>query len=435
MDSIFLKLLTGLIEPLLWIKSMSTLDYNKNWTKYYKAGLGYYVLIVGKGLAGIYINVRAVNILASIILAVYIFVITVLLFGGELREKVIYVCIFFCILFASELIVIGVFSAFIQVSWNTMMNNDKVNFICECISRILQVTGCYCLFNKRKCMNFFYRNQERISLIIVICAMLISIILKSVNKQEIADVVLLFEIIQILFLWYILSTSFAIKKKDKYILDLNQEVSNNIERQELIQSLSHLKHDFSTHVSIMKNLVYYKKYDKLEQYMENVFKEVERAEVLYNHPNITVGILISELIRTAKEFHVPLSVKIQVKEFGMNNEDICAIFKNLVMNGLEAASKVHHEIAHVSLQVLYTNTGYEIRCINECVGVAQFKRTSKMDKRNHGFGVDIIDKIVKKYQGTVERVCEKTDKEEMGLVIVTIQIPLQENVRQLKNVI
>lgn len=292
MDSIFLKLLTGLIEPLLWIKSMSTLDYNKNWTKYYKAGLGYYVLIVGKGLAGIYINVRAVNILASIILVVYIFVITVLLFGGELREKVIYVCIFFCILFASELIVIGVFSAFIQVSWNTMMNNDKVNFICECISKILQI----------------------------------------------------------IFLWHILSTSFAIKKKDKYILDLNQEVSNNTERQELIQSLSHLKHDFSTHVSIMKNLVYYKEYDKLEQYMENVFKEVERAEVLYNHPNITVGILISELIRTAKEFHVPLSVKIQVKEFGMNNEDICAIFKNLVMNGLEAASKVHHEIAHVSLQ-------------------------------------------------------------------------------------
>ena len=61
------------------------------------------------------------------------------------------------------------------------------------------------------------------------------------------------------------------------------------------------------------------------------------------------------------------------------------------------------------------------------MGVVSFEKTSKQNKKEHGFGGAIIEKIVKKYHGTVERVSEKTSTAGMYLVVVTIQIPYQHN--------
>lgn len=424
MESVVEIILTGLIDPLIWIKSMSTLGCDKSKGKYYGAFFGYYLLLIGRDLLNTYSNVRGVNGYASPIIAVYIFVATFLLFGGNLHEKVISVCVFFGVLFASELIATEICLTFVHQDLDTLMHDRHMSFVCGSIIKALQIVECYWLFGSKKRVNYFYRNKEKISIIILLAIVLSNLLMKRYIDKISIDAILLFQMIEILLQWYILSSLFVFRKKEKIVWELGQEVSCNLERQELVSDIERFEHNFSTNGLILKNMFYYNEYDKFGKYMEEVFEDVEKAELLFSHSNIAVRILISGLIQSAKNMGIPFSARIPVEEFGMEDEDICSILQNLVKNGLEAATQVPRDIAHVSLQVLPNEYGYEIRCSNECMGKVDFTKTSKRDKNTHGFGVGIVDKIVAKHYGIIERTYVKGNEEGMGYVTVSIKFCL-----------
>ena len=58
------------------------------------------------------------------------------------------------------------------------------------------------------------------------------------------------------------------------------------------------------------------------------------------------------------------------------------------------------------------------------MGTVDFTKTSKRDKNAHGFGVGIVDKIVKKYSGIVTRRYLEREREGVGRVIISIYITL-----------
>lgn len=433
MGEVVVSLLFGLIDPFLWIKSMSTLGVNKSKIKYVGAFVGFYLLIVLKEfIPSIFANSNIIETCLCtffhLVTVIYVLVVTIVLFEGGIREKILNVCVFFFLVFISELLVMGVFLLYKRDYLNLLFTDLGVNCLCSCVSRILLAIGCYYLYVKRKLMNFFYHSQECIlvGIIIIVFDMLACAIIKDTkNMKEIIHVVLSLEIGQIALVWCILYVSHILKQKDRCIAELKQEISDNQKRQELIEKINHLKHDFPMHISMIKNLLHYEQYEQLNAYVDTTFETLENIELLYNHPNITVGILISELKKASQEMQVPFSSCIQVKDFGMKDEDTCCLLKNIIMNGLEATEKVHHKMAHVSLQILYTMEGYEIRCINNCVGMVDFTKTSKKDKENHGYGVSIIHKIVKKNHGTIEMKCRETDQKGIYLVVTAIQIPLE----------
>ncbi|SES61892.1 GHKL domain-containing protein [[Clostridium] polysaccharolyticum] len=424
MESIIEIFLSGLIDPIIWIKSMSTLGCNKSKVKYYGAFGGYYLLLVGRDLVGRYCEMQKIHGYLGAVLAVYILVSSFFLFGEGLYEKVISICIFFGALFASELIATELCMALTHKDIDSLMHDQWLSLSCFVIIKTLQMLMCYWLFRSKKRVNYFYRNKEKISVIMLLAIMLSNLLMKRYIDKLSTDAILLFQMIEIFLQWYILSSLFVFKKKEKTVWELSQEVNCNLEREELVNEIKRFQHNYSQNGLIMKNMLYYKKYDELGKYMEEVFKDVEKAELLFNHPNAAVRILISELIQLAKDMKILFSVHVLVKEFGMEDEDICSIFQNLVKNAFEAALRVPHYNKHVSLQVLDTDDGYEIRCINDCIGAVDFGKTGKRNKKIHGFGVGIVDKIVADHYGIIQREYVKIDNEEMGHVVVSIQFCL-----------
>ena len=306
-------------------------------------------------------------------------------------------------------------------------NNGMINLICSSATKGLQAVICYWVFNKKKWGKFFEENREVLSLMVVTCIFVAFVILENGQSQKNRNVVLLFGISIILFQGYIMSSSFSFKKKDKSIMELNEEISYTKEQKDLLAEIEHFTHNFSINVIIMRNLFYYQEYEDFGKYMDATFSTVEKAALLFYHSNIAVRILISGLIKTAKQMRIPFRVRIPVKEFGMDDEDICSILKNLVMNGLEAAAKVPYGEAHVSLQAFPTEFGYEIVCINDCVGSVDFTKTTKQDKKNHGYGVEIVNKIAERNHGSIERTYTKKEQKDAGYVTVSIKIRLKEN--------
>ena len=426
MESIIGIFLTGLIDPLIWMRSMSILSYRRSRKQCIGAFLICYILVVGKGYTAAYEGMETISMLFTIALAGYLFGATIFLFGGSVKEKVLYSSIFFCMLFAIELIVVGFCLTLHIGTLDGITNNSMINLICSSVTKGLQADICYWVFNKKKRGYFFEENREVLSLMIVTCILSASVILGKGLVQRNRNVVFLLGISIILSQWYIMSSSFSFKKKDKSIMELNEEISYTKKQNALLEEMEPFKQNFSINVIMLKNLFYYQQYEQFGRYIDSTFYNVEKAELLFNHSNIAVRILISDLINTAKQMKIPFTVRNLVKEFGMDDGEICSILKNLVMNGLEAAAKVPYGEAHVSLQMFPTEFGYEIRCINDCVGSVDFKKTTKQDKKNHGYGVEIVNKIVERNRGSIERTYTKKEQKDAGYVTVSIKIRLKE---------
>ena len=415
MNSIVEMLLTGLIDPLIWMKSMSTLGLKRSRMQYVVAFVICYILVIGKTFTATYISMGVISTLFTIILAVYLFTATIFLFEGEVREKILYVCMLCSITLATELIVMGSVLFFKPDALEVIMHDGLMNLICTLIAKLLLLLSCYWLFS-RKNLKLFYENEEMASLLLVSFVLVEDIIFKYMNNEHTTNAMLLFAIIEILFLWYILSTLLALQRKEGKIFKLNQEACSNLDRTEMGKDIDHFKHEFSTYAFIMKNLWYCKEYDKLGKYMDKVFKDVPKVELLYEHPNFAVRILISLMMQMAKKAGIMLHIQIDIDEFGMEDQDICAIFHSLVLEGLQEAVKTSYHKPSVSLKVMSSNAGYVIQCTSDCISESN-KEDNELD--------EVMNGIVETHNGKVTRDYIKGKKDRNCLARVSVFIPLE----------
>lgn len=416
--------LLGWIDPFLWLKSISALYVQKSKKLCICSFFVYYVFIIVKQLISNTMGNPLVQVITMVAMELYLLLATVFLFEGRLYKKLISVIAFCCILIAAELIVVKCYVALVPSDLDNIVQNRIANNICGVMITFLKTIACYCLFGSVKIKQFFYCNKERVFLAVMVIAMLFFLMSKTFLHRKQSNMAFVTDTLWLLLLWNVFSSLITLKKKDNDISDLQYDIRKSMERNELVLDIDCFKYNYEVNMFVLKNLFCNQQYDTFEAYMEKAFVDVEKAELLFNHSNMAIRILMSGLIQTAREMKVPFSVRIPVQEFGMEDKDICSILQNLAKNGLEAAAQVPRDIAHVSLQVLPNEEGYEIRCSNECMGNVDFTKTSKRDKKAHGFGVGIVDKLVRKYYGIITRQCMETEIAGISHVTVSIRITL-----------
>jgi len=124
-----------------------------------------------------------------------------------------------------------------------------------------------------------------------------------------------------------------------------------------------------------------------------------------------------------------ISLRTGVKDLieGMTDEDVCTIFQSLVLNGLNLAAKVPVKEAYVCLQVMHIDNGYEIRCRNTCVGIEKIQKSSKQKQESIIFGMELVDRLIRKYHGTVEKNSVRQKEENICRAEMLIRIPYNQN--------
>lgn len=425
MDSVVEMLLTGLIDPLIWIKFMSSLGCNKSKMKCFGAFLGYYLLLVGRDLLAGYSNSSMIKMIMSSALAVYIFVATYVFFQGKLSEKIIGVCVFFCILFLSELITYELYVTLIHRVFHTPIYARILYIVCGIFVKLFQAGLCYWIFKNKNVGILFGKNKEIIAIVIVVASIVSNILMTNTSRKQSRSAALIFQLIEILFIWYLVCSLVEFRKKEKSILLLNNEISGMVGRQEYVRDVDRFRHDYASNAFVMKNLWNYKEYNKLGKYMDKVFADAVRVEILFEHPNFAIKIIISNLMEIAKKIEIPFFAEISVNEFQMKDEDICSIFHNLVINALGDSVQVPRSKAHVFLQVSMAKNEYKIRCVNEFIAIDGFTGTFVLEQGKENLELMFVEEIVKGYNGVVERDCIKEDKKRLWQKVVMIRIPVQ----------
>lgn len=180
------------------------------------------------------------------------------------------------------------------------------------------------------------------------------------------------------------------------------------------------QHDWSNHLSVLLFLVKSGEYKELENYIENLTKEIKFLEnQLLNVENIVLKAVISQKIEIAKNLGIEFILKVDIpEEIKVKNIELSTLISNLLDNSIEA-NIISDSYRWIKLEIskmknnLYITVKNTINCeIKEENGM--YKTTKKGGK---GIGLTQIDKIVKSYKGSLIR------KIEDNIFITKILIP------------
>ncbi|SMC60680.1 sensor histidine kinase [Papillibacter cinnamivorans] len=197
----------------------------------------------------------------------------------------------------------------------------------------------------------------------------------------------------------------------------NQEISS------LYEEIRGWRHDFHNHLQVLHGYLQLGKYDKLENYLNDM---KDSSDVLLSacSGNTTIDAILGTKMIIARNHKIAFSTDIEVPScLTCKDTDLCILLGNLLDNAIEACDKIENpdqeQFISVEMKVLKNQLYIHVR--NSTNGVVKMSGSTYIsDKAGsfHGIGLKHIDEIAEKYGGYVNR------KHELCLFESQIMIPL-----------
>lgn len=214
-------------------------------------------------------------------------------------------------------------------------------------------------------------------------------------------------------LMYVMLYYFNIKQKYQLQSDMLEEY-NEQQRQyfeELLQkeqATRQFRHDITSELLQIQNFYNKGEYKEAQQYINEMLDEIK----IINKKGYNVG---NEIVNTIlNSYFTPIEAECEIKikgfidnEIKISRRDLCVIVSNLVKNAVEAVRKCSEENKKIIFEIQQGKQFFHIEVKNtaQCNTIITGKNypvTSKEDKKQHGFGIQNIIKISKKYNGRYE---------------------------------
>lgn len=187
------------------------------------------------------------------------------------------------------------------------------------------------------------------------------------------------------------------KQIERYQRDLidthYQEVEN------MYKKMRGWRHDYRNHIQTMKVLAEKGNLEAIKEYLNKLDEDLATVDTVVKTGNAMADAILNSKISLAKskginvkvDAHVPVKLK-------MSELDLCVILGNLFDNAIEATSG--QKDAWIKLNVKQYNDTLYIGMENTILYKPKDNlKTTKMDTKCHGYGLDSIKKIAKKYEG------------------------------------
>lgn len=262
----------------------------------------------------------------------------------------------------------------------------------------------------------FYRKLDkntklRLSIIFVmipITMFLVYYVLYSYNIETFTDTTLWFiVIISILFATLIVIMNNVVMKiqeynyKEKELELLKQKEGMQLEYYKLMQDkeeeIRKINHDIKNNLQMVSVL---KSEEKAQELIEKINSNLKKYELVRYSKHDILNIILNTKISSAKNKGIDVEVALKKNIDFMDDLDISNLFSNILDNAIENA--VTSESKRIKLVIFRKMNYLVIQCSNSYDGkmVKRDKRiVSRKTDEGHGFGLRIVDDIVKKYKG------------------------------------
>ena len=180
------------------------------------------------------------------------------------------------------------------------------------------------------------------------------------------------------------------------------------ELQEKVKELRKIRHDYKNQLLA---LIAVKKLDEssLNDEIKLLLQEMEKTENIIYTENYVLNAICKSKFAIAEDLKINVTWNLPLpSRISMPSNELGCLFGNLLDNAIEACEKLEHD-RKIDLQAYIKEEKMMIRIKNTCISDSFDENnfvTEKEDKENHGFGLESIRKIVKKYHGTMKIINE-----------------------------
>ncbi|MEG1497314.1 MAG: GHKL domain-containing protein [Clostridiales bacterium] len=168
--------------------------------------------------------------------------------------------------------------------------------------------------------------------------------------------------------------------------------------------ISKLCHDMNNRLGVIAMLMETGDKEKTKEYFESLISKTQSISRAFCQNSI-VNAVLNNKYNAATDRNINCFFNIDISQMlSIDDVDLCTLFANTLDNAIEAAVKTDAKKIEVKARChkgyfTYSVVNSKANVVNEVNGVFS---THKDDKKIHGFGIESVKDIVKKYNGSID---------------------------------
>lgn len=186
--------------------------------------------------------------------------------------------------------------------------------------------------------------------------------------------------------------------------EINQEYYIELERQYDASNI--LVHDIKRCLLNIRELSNSKDYTEIIKYVDSIYQGYEIKSLKQYSNNKLVNVIVNRYAQLCYENNIEFCADIRNIDFSfISDSDLTSLLDNLLENSYEASRNSQDKLINLNIDIKnesYVRIDISNSCDKNPIKTNKYFETSKKDKKSHGFGLKIINKIIKKYNGNFE---------------------------------
>lgn len=198
------------------------------------------------------------------------------------------------------------------------------------------------------------------------------------------------------------------------------------ESRNIYKTMRGWRHDYHSHLQALKAYLAEGRLAEAQQYLNNLETDLDEIRPLFESENASLDAVLNSKLSLAMSRNIEVRYKVEAPPIQtVSDIDLCVVIGNLLDNAMEACEgmpeagrgeagkfiRVYIGVFREQLYISVVNsTAEHVRRLDE--------EYISQKRGNHGHGLLRIDRVVKKYDGFINR------KNEPGVFATEIMLPL-----------
>ncbi len=179
-----------------------------------------------------------------------------------------------------------------------------------------------------------------------------------------------------------------------------------MESQERIRAL---RHDMKNHILALQMLLQKRDWEETSRYLSSMQDFMTNPSEYIATGNESIDSLLNYKLQRANEVLDKVAARVSIPEkLMLHSFDLNVVLGNLLDNAIEAAGQTEEKELNITIRLEKGILFLHMR--NSCQGIGNGRihhlETTKEDAANHGIGLGNVQRIIEKYHGEMELVCE-----------------------------
>lgn len=351
------------------------------------------------------------NIWVFAYLAISIFY-SIVLLDGKIIEKIFFNLLMIVAIVFSSMTGAGLVSLICGEAYENLIYTKILPRYVAAV--IVQIILCLVLYSivklKKMLQKTDYRYMGALSIIPVISVVVCCVLFFNEHMTYQTRLIITFTGIVIInvtsFLLLVMEHNLYMKHiQEKSIINAYEQKEKDVNAIKMMKiELDKLQHDNKKIYLILSELLKQNEYEKAEDFLKQYIdeKQIKKSTSLYSD-NIILNYLLTRKVSQCEDIGITMKCFVCGRVQGITDVDLYILLENLIDNAMEASGNSEDKRIDFKMYIEQEEISIEIgNSVREDVIKNNPKMiTTKKDSEKHGYGLQNVNDVVKKYLGTI----------------------------------